>query len=222
MKTALNSLKTTKKVTLLIFLFSSLTSLAQEKFLIGKWKTSPTNTTQVITSSYFTNDKIFKINSIPLDDSDVALYLYPQNSSSGIKYKSAEGAGAYIESKTLYIQQNNNNTLMGGFWEVINDNRISTNILQWSFQHRFNLVIGSFKKDTEFVLEINNDVGCSNLGIYIKVDNTIVKSLGSQQQVFLPGSSFYGKGKKIEIVGISGSCQKLKFLTGRLKIYRAN
>jgi hypothetical protein len=207
------------KLTLIIGIFLLSNIYSQQKFLIGKWKTNKSNKFQTITHTEFTENKLFKLNSTLNNESSVFSFL---ENKTGNSFTNAEGGAVMVDTKGLYVAQPDPNNDLTGIWEVLDDHRLTTYTIDWSYQPRAStsLIIGKFDEETEFVIDFTKGDNCNDIGYVIKVDNETVKTVGNRTQTFLTETSFYGKGKLIVIQKITGSCNKFGRTTGQLRIYR--
>jgi hypothetical protein len=188
-------------------------------FLSGGWSVNKNNPYTKITNTDLPNDVIFRITNIEMADGKIAEFKIFKNNEAITTFLQ-EGSSILVEAKSLQIEQINNANNSFGTWEVISAPRIGFLSTDWFIpQPSFNkkVLIGSFQKNTNFVLSFNRtSIGCNNGELLIYIDGKVIKN-STNNLKFIENSSLFGSGKLIE-VEVNGNCNMNSGFRGNLKI----
>ncbi|MBW1294970.1 hypothetical protein [Aquimarina litoralis] len=185
----------------------------------GRWSTNKKNRFHTATQTEFPERKLVKVTSV-LVGTPIPFEFVKGNNLPNIP--SAEGGALFVDTRGIYFNQPNLNDNLNGTWEVLDDDRITTYSISWMFHPKFSSgkVLASFDEETEFVIDFLNTNNCNDISIAIYVDNQPIKTYFGTNAVFLPNSSVYGKGKRITIFNINGTCHDQGDVSGKLRIYK--
>jgi hypothetical protein len=192
---------------------------AQNKFMIGGWKTTNTNKVTRITTGNQTIARLYKISSTALDNYDTEFQVIVDGQTITSKFQ--EGSSIYVHGKEILIKQISDGDIYSGLWEVVANTRENKDKLAWRAETPPNngkVLVASFLSPKDFVISLGfQSTNCTRgTGrMIVIVDGVTIKDANGDTLEFLEGSSLFGKGKLIE-VQLTGVCTSNYSFVGNL------
>lgn len=208
-------------VSVLVFGQNDSLKLNNSKFLNGFWKLTPDADFQMTTVNPIPSVGIFKIISIPNNELNQSFRVGGRIGTTASNLY--EGTGVYFESPRLMFESRGIVNSVNGTWSVINDNRTTTDLINWHAHPNIDegTILFKFEYETEFVITITTeDSVCKDIYISFSLDRQLIGGFNQKHVYYPSGSSFYGKGKELRIGKIKGNCPDKNYISGFTKIYR--
>lgn len=198
---------------------------SQTNTFTGNWNTNTAVRTSAIIVTPLKSDQILMISSTPVNESNHSGTIVRRGKGT---LPFHEGGGALFSTKSsTYINYFNNNVsgnLVAGTYTITNFGKLRTSTATWALRNSGgprSVAILDVDQEVFFAVKVNNLNSCQNTQVQFRLDGQIIDvEQNSRPTIFIPGQSFVGYGKKIDVILVSSNCVAPRFVYGEVSIYK--